>query len=92
MVAMLGVVYVGSSGLHLWPVALDIFCKSKSILFNLRFDHLLRPMNVFRRDVYDALLLRCYLWGFCFFFFFCPGHRVEDGIDRFGGLTLTTGF
>jgi hypothetical protein len=73
MVAVLDVFFVGSSGLCLCRVALDLFYRSRSKynLFNLRFDRLLWPKSVFRKDVYNAhVLLRYYLYGFCFIFYF----------------------
>ena len=83
MIAVLGVFSVDSFGLRFLRIALDLFCRSrsKSSLFNFRSDRLFWPISVFRSDVYDVVLLRCYLWGFCFIFnfFVCHGLRVEDG-------------
>jgi hypothetical protein len=48
-VAVLDVFSVNSSGLHFWRIALYLVCKSRSrsSLFNLKFDLLLWPRQVF---------------------------------------------
>ena len=51
-------------------------------------------MRIFRMDVYNAVLLRCCLWGFYFLFFFvCRGLWIKDGVDQCTwGLILTVEF
>jgi hypothetical protein len=66
-IAMLDVFSIGSTGLHLWRVALNLVCRSisksilRSNLFNLRYDRLLKPRHVFRIDVYNSVLHCCCL-------------------------------
>jgi hypothetical protein len=84
MIAVLGILSVGLSNLRFWPVALDLFCRSKfrsrSNLFNLISNRLSRPMCLPKGNLRcRAPLLLLVAFLFRFLFFVCLSLRVDDG-------------